>query len=345
MVKPTIRDVARLAGVSMSTVSRVMNAPDAVRPDKREKVEKVIKELGYHPNALARGLIFKRTQTIGVLIPDVSNMYVAEVIRGMEDATHGLGSNLIICNTDRDKKRMVKYLKVLKEKQVDGIIFTSDAVTEEYFELFDRLHLPVVLASSEALDYEIPSVKVDDYQAAYDGTCYLLEKGHRRIGMISGSLDDPIAGMPRLNGFKDALRDRVGAEVDEAAELEYGSYRFEDGYDAMKALYGKNKELTALFVASDEMALGAISYLHEIGLKVPEDISVLGFDNTKISKMSYPKLSTVGQPMYDIGKTAVEKLDAILRAEVDVELELRTYLKHEIIERDSVAENKVEDQG
>jgi LacI family transcriptional regulator len=334
-MSPTIKDVARLSGVSMSTVSRVMNAPDSVRADKREKVIKAIRELKYYPNALARGLIYKRTQTIGVLIPDVSNPYVSEVIRGMEDSANKLGSNLILCNTDRNQERTINYLKILKEKQVDGIIFTSDPFKKDFYQMFDEFNMPVVLASTQSLEYDIPSVKINDEKAGYDGGMYLLSKGHRKIGMISGPLDDPIAGVTRYSGFKRAMSETNNSEtIDEW--IEFGLYRYEDGFEAMKVLYYKQPDITAVFVASDEMALGAISYLHQIGVNVPDDVSILGFDNTKISKMCIPKLTTIAQPMYDIGQNAILKLEAIITKQSFEEL--RSYLDHSIIERDSVKE-------
>ncbi|TMW72534.1 LacI family transcriptional regulator [Alteribacter natronophilus] len=334
-MSPTIKDVAKMSGVSMSTVSRVLNSPASVTEEKRIKVEKAIKQLKYHPNALARGLIYKRTQSVGVLLPDVANAYVAEVIRGMEDASINHGSNLILCNTDRNKERMIKYLKLLREKQVDGLVYTSDPLTEEIFREFDELNIPVVLSSTQSLEYAYPSVKVDDEKAGYDGTSYLIDKGHKHVAMISGPTTDPIAGYPRYTGYKQAMKERLGvADVDDLTE--FGNFQYDTGYDAMSRLYRKNKNITAVFAVSDEMALGVISFLSDQGLSVPGDISVLGFDNTRIARMSIPKLTTVGQPMYDIGYKSMEKLEALLQKK---ELsEVRTYLPHKIIERESVRE-------
>jgi LacI family transcriptional regulator len=331
-MKPTIKDVARLSGVSMSTVSRVLNSPDSVSENKRKKVQKVIDELGYHPNALARGLIFKRTESFGVLIPDISNMYVSEIMRGMEDTARELGINLILCNTDRNKERVIEYLKVLKEKQVDGIIFTSAPITEDYRQMFNQIHLPVVLASTQSREYNIPSVKIDDEKAAYDAALYLLNKGHTEIGMISGPTTDIIAGFPRYIGFRQALKENNIDLVDD--RIEFGSYQYEGGYSGMEKLYERSPHITAVFCSSDEMALGAISFLHSRGIKVPDNISILGFDNTKIARMSIPKLTTVAQPMYDIGKEAVKKLESVLKSKKLKEV--RTHLEHTIVERESV---------
>lgn len=334
-MKATMKDVATLAQVSMSTVSRVLNNPDAVVPEKRNKVLSAIKELKYHPNALARGLIYKRTKTYGVLIPDVSNMYSTEVLKGMEEAAHEKGMNLIICNTDLDKTRKNAYLNVLKEKQVDGILYMSEPVYPDDYEFFERLDVPFVLVSTHSLEYPIPSVKVNDEQAGFDATSYLISKGHRHIGMISGPSTDIIAGLPRLQGYMRALRTK-GLPVDLEKFIEYGNFRYQDGYDAMEKLLKKNQDITAVFAASDEMALGAISCLQKNNLFVPKDVSIVGFDNTKIAYMSNPKLTTVAQPMFEIGYTAVGKLEeVVMNGEID---EVRTYLPHKIIERESVRE-------
>lgn len=332
-MKATIKDVAKKANVSISTVSRVLNTPEMVAEHKRTKVLQVVEELGYSPNALARGLIQKRTQTLGVLVPDVSNLFFAEVLRGMEDAALAKGLNLMLCNTDRKKSRMKDYLHILNEKQVDGIIFTSEPIFPDYYELFDKMKLPIVLAATHSLEYPLPSVKVNDEQAAFDAVSYLVEKGHREIGMISGPSHDPIAGLPRYQGFTRAMR-TLGLNENFDEIVEYGSYRYEDGFEAMEKLYKKYPAVSAVFCASDEMALGVISYLHQIGKKVPEDVSVIGYDNTRMAHVSLPKLTTVSQPLNEIGYEAVIKMEELISAgEVE---QLRTYLPHTIVERDSV---------
>ncbi|QOY36905.1 LacI family DNA-binding transcriptional regulator [Anaerobacillus isosaccharinicus] len=333
-MKATMKDVATLANVSMSTVSRVLNNPETVVPEKRERVLAAIKTLKYHPNALARGLIYKRTRTYGVLIPDVSNMYSAEVLKGMEEAANVRGMNLIICNTDLNKDRKHAYINVLNEKQVDGILYMSEAVFPDDYKVMERLAIPFVLASTHCLEYPLPSVKVDDEQGGYDATLFLVSKGHKEIGMISGPTTDIIAGQSRLQGYMRCLRDHhLPVNVDK--NVQFGHYRFQDGFEAMERLYQSNN-ITAVFCASDEMALGAISYLHSIKVDVPNDLSVIGYDNTKVASMSIPPLTTVAQPMYEIGYKAVEKLEDLINGN---ELkQLRTYLPHQIIERKSVKE-------
>lgn len=333
----TIKDVARLSGVSISTVSRVMNSPDIVSPGTKERVEQAIQQLGYSPNALARGLISKETHTVGVLIPDISNYYASEIVKGLEDAGHEAGMSLILCNTNRDPERMIHYFNVLKQKQVDGVVFTSELFTKEYYELIAHTKIPIVLASTKSLDDNIPTVKINDEQAGFDAVEYLVAKGHTNIGMISGPRDDLIAGLPRFLGFERAHRELLGI-LDADERVEFSSFRFEGGYYAMKRLYLKRPAITAVFCASDEMALGAMSYLDEIGIRVPADISILGFDNTKIAKMSIPKLTTVAQPMYEIGRIALGKLNTIKEGKkLD---EIYTCMPHSIVERGSVADLK-----
>ncbi|MGI6149493.1 MAG: LacI family transcriptional regulator [Firmicutes bacterium] len=329
----TIREVARASGVSISTVSRVMNAPDRVSPEKRMRVERAIKELGYTPNALARGLISKQTDTVGVLMPDISNPYAAEVVKGIEDAGHALGIHVILCNTDSSAERTLRNLSVLRQKQVDGIIFMSKAITEEFYQAFQTMNVPIVLVATESLVYDIPSVKIDDEQASYDAVQYLARKGHVNIGMISGPIGDTIAGLPRYKGFRRACREILGIE-DTASRVEFATFHFHSGYEAMSRLYEKQPRLTAVFCASDEIALGAMSLLHDLGIAVPDDISIVGFDNTKIARMSIPKLTTVAQPMYEMGKAGMEVLRR-LREEEPLD-QLRIYMKHVIVERESV---------
>lgn len=330
---PTIRDVAKLSGVSISTVSRVMNTPEIVSEKKRKKVQQAIEELGYRPNSLAQGLIFKKTHTVGVLIPDISNNYASELVKGLEDAGHELGVNLILCNTNRDRKRMIHYLDVLRQKQVDGIVFTSEVYSEEYANTVRQMKIPIVLVSTKSLEEDVPTVKINDRQAGFDAVKYLVGKGHQNIGMISGPKDDIIAGLPRYEGFKNAHKDLLNiANVEEKVEI--GDFRYDGGYEAMKRLYEKQSSITAVFCASDEMALGAISYLYEQGINVPNDISILGFDNTKIAKISIPKLTTVAQPMQKLGKVAMDKLSYI--QEGQKLSEPVTYLKHYIVERETV---------
>ncbi|MCF6092790.1 LacI family transcriptional regulator [Microaerobacter geothermalis] len=332
-MKPTIKDVAKLANVSIATVSRVINNSPLVTEETKRLVHRAIRELGYEPNALARGLVNRKTNTIGVLIPDVSNFFFSEVFKGMEDAAHQFGINVIICNTDMSKDRMLKYIKFLKEKQVDGVIFTSEPVTEEYRASFISLGVPVVLISTSDEEGTFSSVKVDDYQAAYDGVSYLISKGHTQIGMISGSFDDPIAGLPRYEGYKQAIADH-GIPFSQDLVVT-GNYRYEGGLESMKKLILLNPTMTAVFAASDEMAIGAMAAIQHLNKRVPEDISVLGFDNVKIAQMSFPGLTTVAQPLHQLGRRGVELL--VESIDDPNKLPQQIFLPHTIVERKTVS--------
>ncbi|OME80624.1 LacI family transcriptional regulator [Paenibacillus sp. FSL A5-0031] len=330
-MKSTIRDVAKYANVSISTVSRVMNAPETVVEEKRTKVLEAIEALQYQPNGFARGLIYKKSDTLGVMIPDIENPYYAGLIRGMQDAAVMLNHSLMICNTDRDKQRTISYVQSFFEKQVDGIIFTSDSLHEEYYEEMQRYRLPFVLASTNAPEYDIPSVDIDDEQGAYDAVKHLIEAGHRRIGMIGFPLGITISGEPRYTGFKKALQEFNLSENENC--IEFAIHRFEHAYDAAERLFTRCPDLTAVFAASDEFAMGAISYLRDNGKSVPEQMSVVGFDNIRMAQMFIPKLTTIDQPTYDIGYRSVEKLhELITTGKVEV---LREKLPHHLIVRES----------
>lgn len=328
----TIKDVAKKAKVSVATVSRVVNNLPGYSEKTKEKVLKAIEELGYKPNAVARGLVSKRTKTIGVLFPNVSSMFASEILNGIEDTAHELDHSVIVCNTDSNGIRTMKYLQVLNEKRVDGIIYTSEALTEEYYQAISALQIPVVLVSTASYRYPLPYIKVDDKHAAYSATEYLIKNGHRKIGMISGTKDDPIAGTPRVEGYKQALKDN-GIAIDEK-RIAYGNdFGHQTGLTCMEQLIKIAPEVTAIFAASDEIAIGALSAAYKLGIKIPEEISIIGYDNLKIAEMSIPPLTTVEQPLYEMGQMASKMLLNML--ETGEMLENRI-MPHKIIERKTV---------
>ncbi len=336
--KPTIKDVAKYAKVSIATVSRVINNSPLASEDSKRKVLKAIEDLGYQPNALARGLVSQKSNSVGILIPDVSNLVFAKVFRGMEDAVHQHDSNVFICNTDANKDRMLRYIKFLREKRVEGVIFTSEEVTEEYFEALKSLKVPVVLVATEAPKYKLPAVKVNDYQAVKDAINYLIKHGHKEIGMISGPLQDKIAGEPRYQGYKDALAENGISFY--AENVTYGDYRFQSGRKGFKELISRNDAITAIFASSDEMAIGAIVEANKMGYKVPERLSVIGYDNVRLSEMSNPALTTIDQSLYNMGYKGAELLFDLIEKNQKQSIDMYTgetiYILHEIVERESV---------
>jgi len=334
-LNPTIKDVAKHANVSIATVSRIVNGLPGYSEETKKKVQESIEALGYQPNAIARGLINKRTQTIGVLFPEVSGMLSSEVLEGVENAAHDGGFSVIVCNTTSSGKRTVKYLRLLQEKRVDGIIFASEDVKKEYYKIFEEMKVPVVLVSTASSQYDLPYVRVNDYEGAYKATEYLIQKGHEEIGMIGGSYQDPIAGIPRMQGFKDALQKHGLPFSDDHLTTNEG-YRFQNGKESLPLLLKKLPNMTALFAASDEMAIGAMSAAHQLGVKVPEELSIIGYDNLKIAEMCYPALTTVSQPLKDMGQTAGEILVNLIKGEKK-EAESR-YMPFSIVERQSVSD-------
>jgi LacI family transcriptional regulator len=330
-MKPTIRDVAKMAGVSISTVSRVMNSPESVVEAKRSRVLEAIEKLQYQPNAFARGLIYRKSFTLGLLIPDIENMYFAGIIRGMQDACVKLGYSLMICNTDRDKDRLLSYIDAFREKQVDGIVFASDILYPEYYEKLTACRIPFVLLSSHSDEFEVPSVEVDDEEAAYEAVKFLIELGHREIGMIGFNHVNSVSGPPRYEGFVRAMKE--GGLTHNIEKVAYAEHRFEHAYHASHELFSAHPDITAVFCVADEFAMGTISYLKDRNILVPGQVSVVGFDNLRMANMFIPKLTTVAQPIYELGYRAAEKLHELLTTgSVKVPKEM---MKHKLIVRES----------
>ena len=323
-----IQSVADKAGVSIATVSRIINNLPGYSEETRIRVEKTIAELGYTPNAIARGLVNSRTNTIGILLPCVTSRFSSELLRGIEKEAHERGYSVIICNTDRNGERTMEYLKTLREKRVEGIMFVSEWMTDEYGDFLKSMDIPVVLIATRKESYPFSSIKVDDQAAAYSATRYLLDKGHRRIGLITGSPEDRITGLPRIEGYRQAIRE-AGIELDDNF-LAYGDFHFHSGVEAMATLAQRKLGLTAVFATSDEMALGAMTYLHRQGVRLPEELSLVGYDDTLDAVMAYPALTTVHQGIEEMGEIAMQMIEGKRTAENIV-------LPHSITERDSVA--------
>lgn len=329
----TIYDVAREAGVSMATVSRVVNNNPNVKPQTRKKVFEAIERLGYRPNAVARGLASKKTTTVGVVIPDISNSIFAEIARGIEDIANMYHYNIILCNADKKKEKEIRVINTLLEKQVDGLLFMGGVVTEDHIQAFRTAAVPIVLCATKDEGGTMPSVDIDHEAAAYDAVNTLIRHGHREIAMISGTLQDPANGYARFHGYKKAL-ENAGIEYKEDL-VRIGNYRYESGIEAMKYFLGLKKKPTAIFSATDEMAIGAIHCIQDAGLHVPEDFSVISVDNIRMASMVRPQLTTVAQPMYDIGAVAMRLLTKLMKKE-HVE-HAQVTLPHETILRLSVS--------
>ncbi|PSA94211.1 LacI family transcriptional regulator [Bacillus atrophaeus] len=322
----TIKDVAKQAEVSVSTVSRIMNNLPGYSEETKKRVEKVIKEIGYQPNAVARGLINRKTKTIGVLVPKVSDLFASEVLAGIEDSAHDLDYSVMVCKTNFDGVRTINYLQTLSEKRVDGIVIVSQGITSECYKKIEKMDVPVALVATQS-DFPLPFIKVNDYQAAYDAASYLVQKGHSKVGMIAGTKGDVISTVPRVEGFKEALSDGGITVTDQM--IAYGYFDFKSGIEAMSQLLINEPTITAVFCASDEMAAGALSLLHKKGIKIPSEISVVGYDNTAMAEKTVPPLTTLAQPLYDMGRASI---DLLLSSSAKIE----NLYPHHIVERETV---------
>ncbi|WP_394235588.1 catabolite control protein A [Niallia oryzisoli] len=327
----TIYDVAREANVSMATVSRVVNGNPNVKPTTRKKVLEVIDRLGYRPNAVARGLASKKTTTVGVIIPDISNVFFAELARGIEDIATMYKYNIILSNSDQNKDKELHLLNTMLGKQVDGLVFMGGNITKEHVEEFGKSPVPIVLAGSIEETGKIPSVNIDHEQAAFDAVTTFIEKGHKHIGLVIGPLHDPINSHKKLAGYKRALSE-AGIEYSEDLIAE-GDYTYDSGIEAFEKLLEAENRPTAIMVGSDEMALGVVHGAEDKGFNIPEDFEVITSDNTRLSLMVRPQLTTIVQPLYDIGAVAMRLLTKLMnKEEVD---DLIVVLPHRIEVRNS----------
>ncbi|MFC0522294.1 catabolite control protein A [Pontibacillus salicampi] len=326
----TIYDVAREASVSMATVSRVVNGNPNVKPATRKKVLDAIERLGYRPNAVARGLASKKTTTVGVIIPDISSIFFAELARGIEDIATMYNYNIILSNSDQNKEKEIHLINSMLGKQVDGLVFMGGKVTDDHIREFQNASVPVVLAATVDETESVPSVNINYEQAAYEATKTLFEHGNNHVAFISGPIETNINDQ-KYNGYLKALEEQGKGYTDQYTVR--GDYTYDSGMEALEQLLEMDERPTGIFVSSDEMALGVIHGAQDRGLNVPEDIEVYGFDNTRLATMVRPTLSTVVQPMYDIGAVSMRLLTKYMNNE-DVE-EQNVILPHRNIERNS----------
>ncbi|WP_203361459.1 catabolite control protein A [Bacillus sp. REN10] len=327
----TIYDVAREANVSMATVSRVVNGNPNVKPATRKKVLDVIERLGYRPNAVARGLASKKTTTVGVIIPDISNIFYAELTRGIEDIATMYKYNIILSNSDQNKDKELHLINTMLGKQVDGLVFMGGQITEEHVEEFKRSPVPVVLAGSVELSGQIPSVNTNYEEAAYDAVKLLIDEGHERIAYVASPLTDTINKEYVIKGYKRALEE-AGLPMDEELIIE-GDYTYDSGLEAWKKIQQLSSKPTAVFVNNDEMALGVVHGAQDSGIKIPEDLEIISFDSSRLSLMVRPQLTSVIQPLYDIGAVAMRLLTKYMNKE-EVESSI-VVLPHRIEKRGS----------
>lgn len=340
----TINDIAKYAGISIATVSRALNKPELVNADTRERVLQAAKKLNYFAADKSRQLNLKTKKlSLGVVIPYITSFYFGELYSGISRVAHENNVDLLLYELrsgHMDREGMTEAFSFVQRHLVDGVILASSHMPSEFDDLVEQLQMPIVLLLDAHENAMLPAFKVDDIRASFDAVAYLVSRGHRRIGMISALQTERLerGEQMRLKGYKQALAFYNLPSSD--SFVAYGDMRFDDGYNAMKQLLAERDQtgLTAVFAASDEMAIGAMRCIHDAGLRVPEDISVIGYDNLSVSNITTPKLTTIEQPFGMIGAEGARHIIKLLTEGEQLPEKGNFYLPYKIIERESVAE-------
>jgi LacI family transcriptional regulator, galactose operon repressor len=312
----TISDVAKLAGVSTMTVSRVINNSGYISQETRERVERAIVKLGYVPNALARGLRFKQTKTIALVLTDITNPFFTTVARGVEDTASEQGFSVMFCNTDESQSEETEYLYVLLQKQIDGVLLVPASGSAESVSLLQERGTPVVVLDRRVSGARVDTVRSDSEQGAYQLIQHLLDLGHTHIAVLGGPQTVSTAA-DRVAGYHRALADR-GLDA-HAPQVYYARYTQESGYQMAQQALAATPRPTALFATNNFIAIGAYRALREVGLSVPDDISLVAFDDLPPAVLIDPFLTVAGQPAYEMGQRAAELLFARLAGETPAE--------------------------
>ncbi|HDQ15231.1 MAG TPA: LacI family transcriptional regulator [Sediminispirochaeta sp.] len=299
----TIKDIAEQARVSYATVSRALNNKYGVDPETRRRVLSVAKELNYRPNAIARGLVSNRSFTLGLILPDVTNPYFPAVAAGIEAGAQERGYSVFLCNTNWDTRRETNYIKLLSERRVDGIIHApvGNTLNEETEGL-----LPTVYVSNAPKNARQSSVIIDNIRGGYLATKHLIDCGYESVGFVGVSEHETMANNDRLEGYKTAFR-RYGKEIKQDY-IKFGDFRQETGYKIIQTMIADRSYPQAIFAENDVLAIGILHGIKDMGLRVPDDIALIGFDDISFSAYQEIQLSTISQPKERMGRLAVDLL-------------------------------------
>jgi LacI family transcriptional regulator len=331
-MKPTIYDVAEKAGVSIATVSKVINNTGRISDKTRKKVNLIMNELNYHPSFVASALTGKRTQTIGLLIPNIANPFYSEFARNLEDRAHELGYSIVICSTDYNEEKEKKYVSLLMRKQVDGFIITSGFTNVGLIQEVMDQKIPVALIAYSIPTLSLNSIGIDDYKAGYQATAHLAELGHKRIAVIAETVQ---SSNDRVRGYKDALKEyQLEFDINLYTETKA---TVEDGEIATDKLLNVEEPPTAIFAFNDILAIGTMQCAKKRGLSIPENLSVIGCDNTILALI--PSLTTMGQPLREMGYEAADIL--IEEIEGKKTRKHQILLSPELVIRDSTGPLKI----
>ncbi|AXI30825.1 LacI family transcriptional regulator [Priestia megaterium] len=334
----TIKDIARVAGVSVTTVSRALNGYSDVNEKTRQKIAAVARELDYSPNTLARGLVMQKSKTIGLLVSGISresvkDNFTFEVLCGVNERASTLGYDLILFNTNTMMQREKTYTQLCRERRVDGAIIQGIKKEDPYLKEVVESDIPCVLVDIPVHSNSVGYVTTDNALGAKKAVKHLASLGHKHIGMINGH-EDAFVSQERLNGYRGALKE-CGLSF-RSEWVVSGNFEEKKAEKAARELINRHKEITAIFCASDLMALGALKACKELGLHVPKEMSIVGYDNIVLASYSSPNLTTVGQEVYEIGYEAADLLIEMLEGK---ETNMKRYLDTKLIIRESTAKN------
>ena len=325
----TIKDVAREAGVSIMTVSRVINNKDYIADSTRKKVQAALDKLNYMPNISARNLVTKKTDFLGLVVPDISNPFFGELVKASEKIAKERGYSIILGDSDGSVEAEADYIDAFRGRMCGAIILVAPRVEDRVLQDLNR-EIPLILVDRKVDDDDIVQVYLDNARGAYTAVRYLLELGHRRIGFVMGPANVPNS-YRRKNGYIDALKD-FGIEYD--PELEYqGEFIAETGKQAFRKFISLKEPPTAVFNSNDMMAFGFVQSAREAGYAIPEDFSVVGFDDIFLSSLMEPALTTVRYPFIEMGKEAINLLLDSL--DTNEKVKMKKNLEHELIIRKS----------
>lgn len=328
----TMKDIAKLACVSTSTVSHVINHSRYVSKEIAERVNRAAQELNYSPSVLARSLKTNRTKTLGMLVTTSSNPFFGEVVKGVERSCYQKGYNLILCNTEGDQERMITSISTLLQKRVDGLILMCSSLEGERIDIFDKYpDVPVVVMDWGPMLFTSDKIQDNSLLGGYIAAKYLIECGHHEIGCITGPLNRYQAQM-RYEGYKRALNEE-GLEFHSNWIIE-SNFECDGGYEAFNRMYQKGPLPSAIFVCNDMMAMGVINAANEKGIAIPEELSIIGYDDIQIAKFMSPSLTTIHQPKYSLGQAAVETL--LLRLDKSCDETQVIQLEPTLVKRSSV---------
>jgi LacI family transcriptional regulator len=293
-----VKQIAKKCGVSVATISRVINHPESVLPETRERIIAIMNELNYVPNEQARSLTLNRTNTIALLIPNILNPLYPQIAKGVEDISHQKGYNLLLCNTEQNVLKEQNYIDMLIKRKVDGLILTSSLLNKEYIEKI-RLHKIPLVFIGQNIDNVSANMVFTDYElGAYQAITHFLEIGYKRIAFITAPINQ-LESIEKQKGYEKALKE-YSIPIDNRYIIE-GDNEVEGGYFAAKKLLLLNPVPEAIFACNDLMAIGAIDAIKNEGMKIPQDIAIIGFDDIKMASLVEPKLTTVSQPVYKMG--------------------------------------------